>query len=189
MSPPNNPFDPLSRRNVLKTTGGLFAGATVLTGPGAAESEGLQVTILREAIVPGGNGQIPVDVVFPDDIFSPDDVSFPTDIFLGVEQAFTVDRNEEGEVTGVMLPENGEGLATPVRSRSVAGHEGHWLFHFRTQDIDFSAVLDQGVSDRDEITMGLAIIDGIALFDTDNVFVALGDGGAAAPDGVNGPVG
>jgi hypothetical protein len=139
-----NADETVSRRSVLKTTGGLLAGSTALAGLGAgtaaADEERVQVE-LREL----NEEYVAVEVYFPDDLF--DEVEFPDDLFLGHAEAFVVHEDEEA----VSLPEEIEGLATPVEMDFGNPHEA--TVYFRTRDVDPKPT----ALDDDEVVLGLGL--------------------------------
>ncbi|WP_152043245.1 hypothetical protein [Salinigranum salinum] len=124
-----NADEPVSRRSVLKTTGGLLAGSTVLAGfgagRGAAETEeGLRIEV-REM----SEEYIVVDLQLPSTF---DEVDFPDDVFLGHAERFVIHEDEET----VSLPEDAEGLAIPVEMDFGTPHEAR--AYFRTGEVDLS---------------------------------------------------
>lgn len=123
----------INRRTVLQTTGGLLGGATMLIGPGAAQEDGLQMTVRRERLDPERDDVFAVDVTVPRGTFEGMDVSFRRDTYIGPRRTFVV--NEDGSVQ--IDPEREEDVANPVRARSVAGHDGHWILHFDNEDIGY----------------------------------------------------
>jgi hypothetical protein len=149
-----NTDETVSRRSVLKTAGGVLAGSTALAGLGsgtaAADEERVQVE-LREL----NEEYVAVEVYFPDDLFDgvefPDDlfdeVEFPDDLFLGHAESFVVHGDEEA----VSLPEETEGLATPVEMDFGNPHEA--TVYFRTRDVDPRPT----VLDDDEVVLGLGL--------------------------------
>jgi len=151
-----NADETVSRRSVLKTTGGLLAGSTALAAFGAgtvaADEERVQVE-LREL----NEEYIAVEVYFPDGLF--DEVEFPDDLFLGHAESFVIHGDDEA----VSLPEETEGLATPVEMDFGNPHEASEPFpttsrtanvelYFRTRDVDPKpTALD------DEVALGLGL--------------------------------
>lgn len=153
------PTNRISRRGVLKTTGGLLAGVAVLPSSGAAREEGLQITIRQEVLNPEKNGVIPVEVTFPTDTFFPSDTFFPTDTFLGVQQAgvseaFTID--EGAEETFVSIDDEAA-VANPVHVADFGNphdDEAGLMMHFRSEEI-----VDYELSD---VALGLGVFpDGV----------------------------
>ena len=157
------------RRTVLKTTGGLLAGATLSAGPGAAQGAELQMDVMQEAINPESKGRIPVEVRITDPSDPECDPLNPeVDIYFGLAERFIFDGD-------IVLPENADKvLATPVRVADFDNpHEvaSTYRMFFRTQDVDFSEVsVKNGLVD-----MGIAIVNGIYLPGIDAVRVMPGE--------------
>lgn len=131
----------VSRRNVLKTTGGLLAGsagfASLGAGTAAAEKEeGLQVE-LREMT----EAYIAVEVRFPDDYSF--DGSHP--ILLGHAERFEIHEDERA----VSLPDDAEGLANPVEIERL--DEETYAMYFRTEGVGRPEI------EGDEVTLGLGL--------------------------------
>lgn len=141
------------RRTVLQTTGGLLAGATILAGPSAAQEESLQMNIQRERIDPERNTPIPVEVAFPDGVFS-DGEFFPDGVFMGVRQGFGIDPRAQGDCVFIERDFRDGDVANPVRAREV--RDGHWRLQFATGDIFFP----DGVFEEGEASMGLGMFSG-----------------------------
>lgn len=85
-------------------------------------------------------------------------------VYLGSAEQFEISEDT------VSLPEDTDGLARPVETRAVAGHEGHWMVYFRTEDINFSQV------DEGKVTMGLRVVGPGPWGATDTVRFSPGDG-------------
>jgi hypothetical protein len=86
------------------------------------------------------------DVEFPQDTY--DDVEFPQDTYLGHAERFVVHEEEDA----VSLPEDTEGLATPVEIKENSVVRGpSYTFYFRTEDVDLSA------ADGEEVALGLGL--------------------------------
>jgi hypothetical protein len=136
----------VSRRNVLKTTGGLVAGSTALAGLGAGRGAAETEDGLRLEVREMTEEYIAVEVAFPTDVF--DEVEFPTDVFLGHAERFVI--HEDGE--WVSLPEDIDVLAEPVHFERV-NERGEWprryLMYFRTPDVDLSE------AEGEEVTLAL----------------------------------
>ncbi|MDS0474144.1 hypothetical protein [Natrinema sp. 1APR25-10V2] len=135
-----------SRRNMLKTMGGLIAGSTALAGlgagRGAAESEeGLRIEV-REMT----EEYIAVEVRFPKDTYT-EDVEFLDDIFLGHADRFEIHDDEEA----VSLPEDTDGLAHPVEVERL--DERIYEMYFRTAAVDLSE------AGGEEVMLGLGVFE------------------------------
>jgi hypothetical protein len=142
----NETNDTVSRRNVLKTTGGLIAGSTALaslgTGVGAAETEDelrLEVRELNEEY-------IAAEVYIPPNPFPPDENEFQNEVFLGHAEQFVI--HEDGE--WVSLPEDTEGLANPVEVERL--DERTYGMYFRTASVD-----EFPEADGEEVMLGLGV--------------------------------
>lgn len=136
----------VSRRNVLKTTGGLLAGTAILAGTGTAQTEeGLQFEI-KEA----SEEVITARVHVPEEIA--DRSEFPGLVYLGHVDQFGIDGDT------VRLPEETYGLANPVEMERL--DEETFRMHFRIRDIDFSE------EEGKEVTLGLGVAapDGKEIF-------------------------
>lgn len=151
------------RRTVLKTAGGLFAGATVLAGPGAAQEDELQLNVQQEAINPEENGVIPAEVSVPPDLGGFDTSNF----LMGVGDAFEI----EEEI--VYVAEGFEdGVASPINARSVPGDE--LILEFDNEDIRYpkpdswDGTMGLGLAAPDDYTFEKK------LWDTDTVQVGHG---------------
>lgn len=150
------------RRTVLKTTGGLLAGAATFTGSAAAQEEELgpnplEVDIRQQVINPRSQGVIPVEAV-PTSTWAPGNAWFPgsSATYLGHGNQILVDGEQ-------VIVSDEEGVANPVRAKEF--RDGRVLMHFRTQDIDFSgAEVEDGA-----LTMEIGIINGIFVYGTDEV--------------------
>lgn len=138
----HNTTDAVSRRNVLKTAGGLLAGATMLAGLGAgrgaaATEEGLQFEI-EEA-----NEEVIITEVFIRWPANWTPREMPEAYHLGHVDQFGIDEDT------VRLPEDTDGLATPAEVERL--DEETYGMYFRTADIDFSEMEDE------EVTLGLGV--------------------------------
>jgi hypothetical protein len=136
-----NADETVSRRSVLKTTGGLIAGSTALAGLGAGRGAAETEEGLRLEVREMTEEYVAVEVAFPDDTF--DEVEFPDDLFLGHAERFVI--HEDGE--WVSLPEETEGLANPVEMDFENPHQAR--MYFRTEEIDLSG------ADGEEVLLGL----------------------------------
>jgi hypothetical protein len=136
-----NADETVSRRSVLKTTGGLIAGSTALAGLGAGRGAAETEEGLRLEVREMTEEYIAVEVAFPDDLF--DGIEFPDDLFLGHAERFVL--HEDGE--WVSLPEGTECLANPVEAERL--DEGTYAMYFRTPDVDLSE------AEGEEVTLGL----------------------------------
>ena len=136
-----NADETVSRRSVLKTTGGLIAGSTALAGLGAGRGAAETEEGLRLEVREMTEEYIAVEVAFPDDLF--DGIEFPDDLFLGHAERFVL--HEDGE--WVSLPEATDGLANPVEAERL--DEGTYAMYFRTPDVDLSG------AEGEEVTLGL----------------------------------
>ena len=76
-----------------------------------------------------------------------DDIAFPSDTFLGHTEQFVVHEGEDA----VSLPEDTDGLATPVEMDFENPHEV--TLYFRTEEVDLSA------ADGEEVSLGLGIFE------------------------------
>lgn len=142
----HNPPDAVSRRNVLKTAGGLLAGSTMLAGlgagRGAAETEeGLQIEV-REFT----EEYIAVEVRVPEELADQNDSFDWTghNFVLGYAERFVI--HEEDAVS---LPEDTDGFATPVELDPL--DPGEAIMYFRTADVDLSE------ADGEEVMLGLGL--------------------------------
>lgn len=135
-----NADETVSRRSVLKTTGGLVVGSTVLAGLGAergaatADRHGPLRAELRER----NEEYIAVEVWFPHDTF--DEITPLNDVYLGDSVQFVVHDDEDA----VSLPEEAEQLATPVEMEHLDSDEYYHgkLVYFRTGDVDWPTAYD-----------------------------------------------
>jgi len=130
--------DTVSRRNVLKTTGGLVASSSALatlgTGKGAAETEeGLQIEV-REIT----EESIAVEVRIP-----PRGTDNVEDAFFGHADRFVIREDT------VSLPEDTESLANPVEIERL--DDGTYAMYFRTEEVGLSEAED------DEVVLGLGV--------------------------------
>jgi len=136
-----NADETVSRRSVLKTTGGLLAGSTALAGLGAgtaaADEERVQVE-LREL----NEEYIAVEVYFPDGLF--DEVEFPDDLFLGHADRFVIHEEEDM----VSLPEEREEIVNPVEVKRF--DEGACRMYFANDGDPFGLL-----ENPEEVTLGL----------------------------------
>jgi hypothetical protein len=137
----HNTAGAVSRRNVLKATGGLLAGSTMLAGLGAGRATAAEESI-RVEVRELTEEHIAVDVRFPDDVF--DGVEFPTDVFLGLAEQFVIHAEEDA----VSLPEDTAGLANPVDAGRL--DERTYRMYFRTEDVDWP-------EEDEEVTLGLGV--------------------------------
>ena len=136
----------VSRRSVLKTTGGLIAGSTALAGLGAGRGAAETEEGLRLEVREMTEEYIAVEVAFPDDLF--DEIEFPDDLFLGHAERFVI--HEDGE--WVSLPEETDVLAEPVHFERVnerGERPKRYLMYFRTPDVDLSE------AEGEEVVLGL----------------------------------
>ena len=141
-----NADETVSRRNVLKTTAGLVAGSTALAGLGAGRGAAETEEGVRIEVREFTEEYIAVDVAFPDDLF--DEVEFPDDVFLGHAERFVT--HEDGE--WVSLPEETEGLATPVEVEESSVVRGpSYVVYFRTAAVDLSR------AEGEEVVLGLGL--------------------------------
>jgi hypothetical protein len=129
--------DSMSRRNVLKATGGLLAGATMLAGSGAAATEAEPEPQFE---IEDANEEVIVARVRYPDFPIMDNLDT---LYLGLADDFIVHEDS------VSLPENTEGLAQPVEVERL--DEQTYRMYFRTGDIDFSEV------EGEEVTLGLGV--------------------------------
>lgn len=126
----------LDRRTVLKTTGGLVAGVSMLAEPVmAAHPLGtISVDVMQEALNPDENGVIPVKVMFQS---NPSYLSFTEDVFMGVGEAF--ETAEEGELVHI-TDEYEDGVANPARVADFGNPHDTLhgkLMHFDNEDIRY----------------------------------------------------
>lgn len=142
----HNTTDAVSRRNVLKTAGGLIAGSTMLAGlgadRGAAETEeGLHMEV-REMT----EEYIAVRVSMSEELYERvnERGAFPERVFLGLADDFIVREDR------VSLPEETEGLARPVEMDFENPHDMTLYFH--TQDSNVADFIGQNY-----IEMGLGV--------------------------------
>ena len=140
-----NADETVSRRSVLKTTGGLIAGSTVLAGLGAGRGAAETEEGLRLEIREMTEEYIAVEVAFPDDLF--DEIEFPDDVFLGHAERFVLHEEEDA----VSLPDDTGGLANPAEMDFENPHEA--TMYFRTEEVDLSA------ADGEEVTLGLGLFE------------------------------
>ena len=132
----------VSRRNVLKTTGGLIAGSTALAGLGAGRGaadagNGVQLEV-REM----NEEYIIVEVRFPRDDSTYDRRD---GLYLGHAERFVI--HEDGE--WVSLPEDTDGLANPVEVERL--DERTYGMYFRTAEVDLSG------AEGEEVMLGLGV--------------------------------
>lgn len=140
--------DAVSRRSVLKTTGGLIAGSTALAGLGSErgaatpDRHGPMRAELRER----NEEYVAVEVWFPQDTY--DEIEPLNDVYLGDADQFVVHAEEDA----VSLPEKAERMATPVEMDHLDSDESYHgkLMYFRTGDVDWPNEYD-GV----EVTLGI----------------------------------
>lgn len=138
----HNPTDAVSRRNVLKTAGGLLAGSTILAGlgvnRGAAAEEGLRFEVQEMT-----EETIRTRVVLPDTDSTFDRAS---PMLLGLADQFV---HHDDEAT-VSLPEDTDGPARPVEMRRL--DEQTAIVYFRTGDVEWPKEYED-----EEITLGLGL--------------------------------
>lgn len=134
--------DAVSRRNVLKTAGGLLAGSTMLAGLGAAETE----EGLRFEVKDLTEEYIAVRVRMSEELYERvnERGAFPDRVFLGLADQFVIREDS------VSLPEETEGLARPVEMDFENPHD--MTMHFRIPDSKVADFIGQ-----DYIEMGLGI--------------------------------
>lgn len=153
----HNATGAVSRRNVLKATGGLLTGSTMLAGlgagRGAAETEAERRVQFE---IEDANEEVTIANVFN---FPPGRVSsFITNsegqrlsdtIFLGLAERFVIHEDEDAVSLGTPeipeIPE--EVLANPFEIERL--DEETYRMYFRTRDVDLSEVEDK------EVTLGL----------------------------------
>jgi len=143
--------DAVTRRNVLKTTGGLLAGSTMLAGLGAGRGateseEGLWFEVeeaTKEVIIARVSLSVEIrKMILPDgEIYVPFGRTF-----LGHRDHFTVEDDT------VSLPEDTDGLVNPVEAERL--DEQTYRMYFRTEDIDWPAPDN---FESEEVTLGLGI--------------------------------
>lgn len=137
----HNTDETVSRRSVLKTTGGLLGTAVLAggwSGLGSAETEeGLHIDVreLTEEVMA-------VKVWIPDETHAEDIADIA---ILGHADQFVVHEEEDT----VSLPENTDGLATPAEMDFENPHEA--MIYFRTTEIDLSEAGDE------EVMLGLGL--------------------------------
>jgi hypothetical protein len=135
--------DAVSRRSVLKTTGGLVAGSTLLAGLGAGRGAAETEEGLRLDVREMTEEYIAVEVWLPDDTI--DEAEFPDDLFLGHADRFVIHEDEEA----VSLPEDLDGLANPVEMDFENPNEVS--MYFRTGEVDLSE------ASGEEVVLGLGV--------------------------------
>lgn len=141
----HNATDAVSRRNVLKATGGLLAGATLLAGQGTA----LAVESLRFEVEEVTEEYIAVAVRFSEEILDGDGWPFDLtdEILLGHAERFVIHEDEDA----VSLPENPEEvLANPAEVERL--DEETYRMYFRTRDIHWPKEYEGG-----EVELGLGV--------------------------------
>lgn len=136
----HNMTDVVSRRNVLKTAGGLLAGSTIFAGLGArrgaaATEESIQVEVQEIT-----EEYIAVNVWFPQETY--DGVEFPQETYLGLADEFVIHDDT------VSLPEDTEGLANPVKVERL--DEQTYRMFFRTGDVYWP-------DEDEEVTLGFGV--------------------------------
>lgn len=133
----------VSRRNVLKTAGGLLAGSTMLAGLGAGRSAAATEESIQVGVQEITEEYITVEVRHPvhPGPYNPQEV--PEAYYLGHVDQFVIHDN------AVSLPDDTEKLATPLERERL--DEATYRMYFRTADIDFSEV------EGEEVTLGLGV--------------------------------
>ncbi len=150
MRPATNQLDRLSRRSILKTTGGVLAGASLFAGSGGAQEQvpSLQMTIRRDRTSPAPEvGGLLAEVAVPSDDFFPTDVFFAQDTFLAVRDAYRV----IGPL--VTLEEKGW-AANPEDVEHISANR--LRFEFSPDDIFFP----DDVFEKGRVTMALGVFPG-----------------------------
>jgi hypothetical protein len=153
-----NATDAVSRRNVLKATGGLLAGATMLAGQGtavAAETEeGLRFEV-QEMTAEYVAGRVRMSEELYERVNERG--ALAERVFLGLADQFVVHEGADA----VSLPEDHEAvLATPVEMDFENPREV--TMYFRTRDIDWPEN-----NDDEGVTLGLGVFPERTIPDTD----------------------
>lgn len=138
-------------RTVLKTTGGLLAGGTVLAAPVAAQETSLRITLRRERIDPEREDVITGEVRIPPEIEAELDERMerpkPDNFLLGSRPAFRLFETAAGTFVDI-TDEFAGAVASPVRF--YPGPD-QWIVQFANEDIrypspdDWDGTMDLGV--------------------------------------------